>query len=73
VVSRVDARFAIDADVFWVSDADAGSGNRTQRALPGGHVVAVPADQRVQVPSDGVIRVEDRAVTIPASGAHPRE
>lgn len=69
-VSRTHARFGIDDGVFWVSDA--GSGNGTQLAVPGGRVVAVPADQRVPVPSGGVIRVGDRTVTIHAPGAYPR-
>jgi pSer/pThr/pTyr-binding forkhead associated (FHA) protein len=69
-VSRSHARFGIDDGTFWVSDA--GSGNGTQLALPGGRVVAVPADQRVPVPSGGVIRVGDRTVTIHAPGAYPR-
>jgi uncharacterized RDD family membrane protein YckC len=69
-VSRTHARFGIDDGVFWVSDA--GSGNGTQLALPGGRVAAVPADQRIPVPSGGVIRVGDRTVTIHAPGAYPR-
>ncbi|HEY0214826.1 MAG TPA: RDD family protein [Cellulomonas sp.] len=68
-VSRTHARFGIDRGTFWVSDA--GSGNGTRLALPDGRVIAVPADQRVPVPSGGVIQVGDRTVTIHAPGAYP--
>jgi uncharacterized RDD family membrane protein YckC len=66
-VSRTHARFGIDGGTFWVSDA--GSGNGTTLRLPDGRVVAVPADQRVAVPSGATIQVGDRGVRIDAPGA----
>jgi predicted component of type VI protein secretion system len=66
-VSRTHARFGIDGSTFWVSDA--GSGNGTTLRLPDGRVVAVPADQRVAVPSGATIQVGDRGVRIDAPGA----
>lgn len=66
-VSRTHARFGIDGSTFWVCDA--GSGNGTTLRLPDGRVVAVPADQRVPVPSGSTIQVGDRGVRIDAPGA----